>query len=157
DACNMISYSLETKQLEMLLDFSENLPRYIWTDSVRLKQVLVNLLSNAVKFTKRGEIKLSICPIEQVSNDQMILRFEVSDTGTGIQKEKQKEIFEAFAQEDSSITKKYGGTGLGLTISNRLLKLGNSSLMLESEPGKGSRFYFDLKLKIERNGFDDEP
>lgn len=157
DACNMISYSLEAKQLEMLLDFSENLPRYIWTDSVRLKQVLVNLLSNAVKFTKRGEIKLSICPIEQISNDQMILRFEVSDTGTGIQKEKQKEIFEAFAQEDSSITKKYGGTGLGLTISNRLLKLGNSFLKLESEPGKGSRFYFDLKLKIERNGFDDEP
>lgn len=157
DACNMISYSLEAKQLEMLLDLSENLPRYVWTDSVRLKQVLVNLLSNAVKFTKRGEIKLSISPIEQVSKNQMVLRFEVSDTGTGIQKEKQKEIFEAFAQEDSSITKKYGGTGLGLTISNRLLKLGDSSLMLESEPGKGSRFYFDLKFKIERNGFDDEP
>lgn len=157
DACNMISYSLEKKQLEMLVDFSEKLPRYIWTDTIRLKQVLVNLLSNAVKFTEEGEIKLSINPVETISANKMVLRFEVSDTGMGIQKEKQKEIFEAFAQEDSSITKKFGGTGLGLTISNRLLKLGESSLKLESEPGKGSRFFFDLKLKVERNGFDDQP
>ncbi len=157
DACNMISYSLEKKRLEMLLDFAEDLPRYIWTDSIRLKQVLVNLLGNAVKFTEKGEIRLSISPVKSFSNGELVLRFEVNDTGMGIQKEKQKEIFEAFAQEDSSITKKYGGTGLGLTISNRLLKLGESSLQLESEPGKGSRFYFDLKLKVERNGFDNEP
>lgn len=157
DACNMISYSLEKKRLEMLLDFSENLPRYIWTDTIRLKQVLVNLLSNAVKFTEKGEIRLSIHPIETISDNEMILRFEVTDTGIGIQKEKQTEIFEAFAQEDSSITKRYGGTGLGLTISNRLLKLGNSTLQLESEIGKGSRFFFDLKLKVERNGIPNEP
>ncbi len=156
DATNMIAYALEKKQLEMLLDFSDDLPRYIWSDVVRLKQVLVNLLSNAVKFTEEGEIKLSIGPVRKISNDKMILRFEVTDTGMGIQKEKQNEIFEAFAQEDSSITKKYGGTGLGLTISNRLLKLGGSELKLESEIGRGSRFYFDLKLKIENNGFEDE-
>jgi CheY-like chemotaxis protein len=156
DACSMVSYSLEKKQLEMLLDFSDDLPRYIWTDITRLKQVLVNLLSNAVKFTEVGEIKLSIGPIKKLPDDEMILRFEVSDTGIGIQNDKQKEIFEAFAQEDSSITKKYGGTGLGLTISNRLLKLGESYLKLESEVGKGSRFFFDLKLKVENNGFDEE-
>lgn len=156
DACAMISYVLEKKKLEMLLDFSEDLPRYIWADEIRLKQVLVNLLGNAVKFTEKGEIKLSIKPVKELSDNSMILHFEVCDTGIGIQKDKQEEIFEAFAQEDSSITKKYGGTGLGLTISNRLLRLGGSKLKLESEPWKGSCFSFDLKLKVERENFDDE-
>lgn len=156
EACSMVSFSSEKKQLEMLLDFSEDLPHYIWADITRLKQVLTNLLSNAVKFTEKGEIKLSIRSVEKFPDSKMILRFEVCDTGIGIHENKQKEIFEAFAQEDSSITKKYGGTGLGLTISNRLLKLAGSSLKLESKIGKGSCFSFDLKLKVESNVFDKE-
>src|SRR5690606_29097859 len=113
-ACSIIAYPLGRKGLELLFDFSADLPRYIWADSLRLQQVLVNLLSNAVKFTEQGEIKLSIKKREVLSDDMAILRFEIHETGVGIKQDRQQEIFEAFKQEDSSITKKYGGTGLGL-------------------------------------------
>lgn len=156
DACAMVSYTLEKKGLEMLLDCDEELPRYIWADEIRLKQVLVNLLSNAVKFTEEGEIKLSISLKEELPNNHIMLHFEVCDTGIGIHPDKINEIFRAFMQEDSSITKKYGGTGLGLTISNRLLELMDSKLKLESELGKGSHFSFNLRVKAERDTFDDE-
>ena len=155
EASSLVAFTLEKKKLEMLIDFSSDLPRYVWTDILRLRQVLVNLLGNAVKFTEEGEIKLSIRPIEKLSENKMILRFEVSDTGIGIQKNKQEEIFDAFAQEDSSITKKYGGTGLGLSISNRLLKLAGSQLKVESEVGKGSRFFFNLTLKVQEDTIED--
>lgn len=156
DACAMVSYASEKKGLEMLLDFNESLPRYIWGDEIRLKQVLVNLLGNAVKFTEKGEIKLSLVLKEDLPDNQIVLHFEVSDTGIGIQPEKMNQIFKAFTQEDSSITKKYGGTGLGLTISNKLLELMDSKLELKSEIGKGSSFSFDLTLKAEQENFDDE-
>ena len=156
DACAMVSFASEKKGLEMLLDFEENLPRFIWADEVRLKQVLVNLLSNAVKFTEQGEVKLSIKLNEELANNEAILHFRVSDTGVGIHPDKLDQIFRAFTQEDGSITKKYGGTGLGLTISNRLLGLKDSKLMVESEHGKGSSFYFNIKLKVERDQFDDQ-
>lgn len=156
DACAMVSFASEKKGLEMLLDFNESLPRYIWVDEIRLKQVLVNLLGNAVKFTEEGEVKLSIVLKEELPDNNILLHFEVCDTGIGIQPEKLEEIFKAFTQEDSSITKKYGGTGLGLTISNKLLELMGSKLELKSELGKGSCFSFDLTLKAERDNFDDE-
>ena len=156
DACAMVAYAIEKKGLEMLLDCDEELPRFIWTDEIRLKQVLVNLLSNAVKFTEEGEIKLLITPAEELSKDEMRIKFQVCDTGIGIHPDKVNEIFKAFTQEDSSITKKYGGTGLGLTISNKLLELMDSRLELKSEVGKGSCFSFTLNLKIERDTFDDE-
>ena len=156
EACAMVSYGLEKKRLEMLLDIKEDLPRYIWADEIRLKQVLVNLLSNAVKFTEKGEIKLSISIKEKLDDNKMIFHFEVSDTGIGINPDKMEQIFKVFAQEDSSINKKYGGTGLGLAISNRLLEFKNSKLELKSELGKGSHFSFDLKLKIEYDRFDDK-
>ena len=156
DACAMVSYASEKKGLEMLLDFNDDLPRYIWADEVRLKQVLVNLLGNAVKFTEEGEVKLSIKLKEELPDNNVLLHFEVSDTGIGISQDKIDQIFRAFTQEDGSITKKYGGTGLGLTISNKLLELKNSKLFVESELGKGSRFSFDLKCKAERDSFDDE-
>lgn len=156
DACAMVSYASEKKGLEMLLDLKEDLPRYIWADEVRLKQVLINLLGNAVKFTEQGEVKLSITLKEQLPDDNVILHFEVCDTGIGIAPEKMDQIFRAFTQEDGSITKKYGGTGLGLTISNKLLELKDSKLQVKSELGKGSCFYFDLKLKAEKDNFDDD-
>ncbi|MGZ3756263.1 MAG: PAS domain S-box protein [Mucilaginibacter sp.] len=148
-ATDVITYQVQTRGLEMLLNISPDLPRFIWADSVRLKQILINLLGNAAKFTEEGEIELKIEALSS-SNGQTSLRFSVKDTGIGIPKDKQQKIFEAFAQEDGSTTKKYGGTGLGLTISNKLLKLMNSHLQLMSAPGNGSCFYFDVTLPAEQ-------
>jgi PAS domain S-box-containing protein len=149
-AADIITYQAQKKGLEMLLNIPPDLPRFIQADSVRLKQILVNLLGNAVKFTEAGEIELKIIPLNELAEAGITLRFEVRDTGIGIQKSKQGKIFEAFSQEDASTTKKYGGTGLGLTISNKLLGLMGSKLQLERSPDKGSCFFFDLTLKAER-------
>lgn len=148
-AADIISFQAQSKNIEMLLNVDPRLPRFVYADNIRLKQIVVNLLGNAVKFTEKGEIELNICPIEKINNEQYKVRFEVIDTGIGIRPEKQEKIFEAFAQEDSSTTKKYGGTGLGLSISNKLLQLMGSRLHLESAIGKGSKFYFDIILKFE--------
>lgn len=148
-ATDIITYNIQKKGLEMLLNISTELPRFIYADSVRLKQILVNLLSNASKFTEKGEIELKIQPLANLG-DETTIRFGVRDTGIGIKREKQDKIFEAFSQEDGSTTKKYGGTGLGLTISNKLLGLMGSRLQLESTPGIGSHFYFDVIFKTEQ-------
>ena len=147
-AADIITYQVQTKGLEMLLNLPPNLPRFVFVDSVRLKQVLVNLLGNAVKFTKQGEIELKIT-IDAPEPEGTLFHFEVRDTGVGIHPSMQSKIFEAFSQEDSSTTKMYGGTGLGLTISNKLLGLMGSRLQLKSEVGQGSVFYFDILLKTE--------
>src|SRR5690606_29120207 len=94
EAFNIVSYAVEKKGLEMLFEIEGNIPRYIWADGMRLKQVLVNLLGNAVKFTENGEVKLYIKVLEDLGNGKMLLRFGVKDSGIGIQKEKQQEIFE---------------------------------------------------------------
>lgn len=154
EAFNIVSYGINKKGLEMLIDIDQDIPRYIWADAMRLKQILVNLLGNALKFTEKGEIKLYVNILQDYGNGKMKLRFGIKDTGIGIHKDKKLEIFNAFSQEDGSITKKYGGTGLGLSISNKLLALANSSLQLESEQGKGSNFYFDLEFKIENEEID---
>jgi len=148
-ASDITNYHIHTKKLEMLLNLHPDLPRFIWADALRLKQVLINLLGNAAKFTTEGEIELKIESL-QSGGDNHLLRFSVRDTGIGIAKSKQVKIFEAFSQEDSSTTKKYGGTGLGLTISNKLLNMMDSQLRLESEPGVGSTFYFDVNLRYEQ-------
>jgi len=148
-AVDIISYPIQNKGIEILLNIGTEIPRYIYSDSVRLMQVLVNLLSNATKFTQKGEIELRIELIELKAKKAKI-RFGVRDTGIGINEDKQQKIFEAFAQEDSSTTKKYGGTGLGLTISNKLLGLMGSKLYLESKPGIGSYFYFEIELMVEK-------
>jgi CheY-like chemotaxis protein len=132
--------------LQLNCSINEDVPHYIWVDSVRLKQVLINLLTNAIKFTKIGKIDLTISTIE-VHKNSTSLRFSVKDTGIGIKKNNQKIIFQAFSQEDSSTTKKFGGTGLGLTISNQLLELMDSQLQIESQHNVGSTFYFDVKFK----------
>jgi PAS domain S-box-containing protein len=148
-ATDIITYQIQTKGLEMLLNIPYDLPRFIWADSVRLKQIMINLLSNASKFTEKGEIELKIEVIDK-ADDLTHFRFSVRDTGIGIKPEKQAKIFEAFSQEDGTTTKKYGGTGLGLTISNKLLGLMDSKLELSSVPGKGSTFYFDIHLHAEQ-------
>lgn len=144
---DIITYQANEKGLEILLNIQPNTPRFIWTDSVRLRQVLVNLLGNAVKFTQKGEIELRISVLEHISDEKKRMRFSVRDTGVGIDTKNQEKIFHAFSQEDASISRKFGGTGLGLTISNRLLGLMGSELKVESELGTGSTFYFDVILK----------
>lgn len=147
---NVVLYQAQRKDLELLLNIEQGLPHAIWVDESRIKQVLINLLGNAVKFTEQGEIELKV---EQIKCDDknITLRFSVRDTGIGIPKDKQQRIFDAFTQEDSSVSKKYGGTGLGLTISNTILKYMGSQLSLSSEIGKGSVFQFDLSVPFEYN------
>ena len=149
EAINIVSYGMQKKRLEMLLDIDFNVPKYIYIDAMRLKQILVNLLGNALKFTDSGEIKLYVRLMEDYGNGKMSLRFGIKDTGIGIHPDKLAIIFKPFLQEDGSITKKFGGTGLGLTISNKLLALADSHLEVKSEQGVGSEFYFDLKVKSE--------
>jgi len=145
---DMTTYAAHGKNIELLPDIPENLPEWVLADPTCLKQVLVNLLGNAVKFTFEGEIVLSIETVNKtLRQEYRDFIFSVRDTGIGISPENIQEIFEAFSQEDMSTTRKYGGTGLGLTISNKLLLLMGSSLQLESTPGNGSRFFFTLSMK----------
>lgn len=143
---DMIKYSCIKKKIDFYIVNQVEDIHTIKIDPLRLRQVLVNLLSNAVKFTHKGEIELKI-KRDTTINDKLVLLFTVSDSGIGIAESSKKKIFEAFTQEDSSTTKRYGGTGLGLTISNKLLHLMNSMLLLESEQGKGSTFYFQLPIE----------
>jgi PAS domain S-box-containing protein len=144
---DLILYEANQKNLDLELNVQSDIPVYFWTDTVRLKQILINLLANAVKFTEKGVIKLNVTLIKQVSSNKARIRFAVIDSGIGIQEKNKSKIFKAFSQEDNSTTKKFGGTGLGLTISNKLLALMKSRLQLESEVGIGSTFYFELDLK----------
>lgn len=145
---NVVLYQSQKKNIELLLNIEQGLPNTILTDEARLKQILINLLGNAVKFTEKGEIELKVEKL-RMDDKKIVLRFSVRDTGIGIPVEKQKYIFKAFTQENSSINKRYGGTGLGLTISNNILKYMGSRLSLTSVPEQGSVFFFDLELPYE--------
>jgi PAS domain S-box-containing protein len=147
EVIDLFRYSTASKDIELKLTIESNIPKYIWVDALRLKQIFVNLLSNAVKFTEHGIIELKVTA-QEIKNQSAILIFSVIDSGIGIEKDFQVKIFDAFSQGDTSTTRKFGGTGLGLTISNNLLKLMNSKLVLKSEPKKGSEFYFELDVKV---------
>jgi len=137
----------QQKGLELNLRVDPQVVDLVAGDPVRLRQIIVNLVGNAIKFTSSGGVTLSVQP-ESQDGDQAMVRFTVRDSGIGIPLERHKEIFAAFTQADSSTTRKYGGTGLGLTISRRLTELLGGRLWLESEPGKGSSFHFTAKLGI---------
>jgi len=151
---NVILYQSQKKNIELLLNIEPGLPKTLLLDEVRLKQILINLLGNAVKFTEKGEIELKVETL-RVDDQNIVLRFSVRDTGIGIPAEKQKHIFDAFTQENSSISKRYGGTGLGLTISNNILGYMGSHLSLTSTPEKGSLFFFDIEIPYEKSKFDE--
>lgn len=148
---DIIIYQAHSKGLELILNLSPHLPRFVYGDDVRLRQILVNLLTNAIKFTTKGEVELKVEVLDkEIRNNQpMKFRFSVKDTGIGISRDNQLKIFDAFSQEDASTTRKFGGTGLGLTISNKLLGLMGSKLELKSAQNKGSLFYFDIDLLME--------
>jgi PAS domain S-box-containing protein len=139
------------KHLELVCDIRSDVPQVVAGDATRLRQVIVNLLGNAIKFTDRGEVVLQTEVVSQPDdpasqNAGVELHFTVRDTGIGIPKDKQNLIFEAFAQADGSSRRKYGGTGLGLTISSRLVAMMGGRIWLESEPGQGSTFHFTAKF-----------
>jgi two-component system sensor histidine kinase/response regulator len=142
-------YALKTdeKGIELICHIAPHVPSYVRGDPARLRQVLLNLIGNAIKFTEKGEI---VVRVMQDPADPGSLLFSVTDTGIGIPADKLGSIFESFTQVDSSITRKYGGTGLGLTISKRLVELMGGGLRAESELGKGSMFFFSVKLELAR-------
>ena len=142
DAMKTIALRAHEKGLELVLDLDPALPAFAIGDPGRIRQVLLNLAGNALKFTECGEIVIRVRPGAQAGH----VRCEVSDTGIGIAADKLAHIFEAFAQEDSSTTRRFGGTGLGLTISNRLVMMMAGRLWVESTPGAGSTFLFELPL-----------
>ncbi len=143
---NLIALPAEEKKLELVIN-DNAVPNRLIGDPLRLQQVLANLATNAVKFTDQGEVVISVELMEQKS-ECTLFRFSVSDTGIGLDQDQLQKIFQSFTQADVSTTRKYGGTGLGLTISRRLVELMGGQLYVESELGKGSRFYFDLPLEI---------
>lgn len=135
------------KGLEFLAQVAPEVPDVLVGDPLRLGQILTNFVNNAVKFTERGEVRITIEEIEQVG-EKTHLRFAVRDTGIGMTKEQAGRLFQPFTQADMSTTRKHGGTGLGLTISRRLVELMGGRTWLESEPGVGSTFYFTVWLGV---------
>ena len=142
-----LSLRAHSKGLELLSDIRPEVPDRIIADPGRLRQIVVNLTGNAIKFTERGEVVVSV-EVESRTAESVLLHFAVRDTGIGIPESRQKQIFEAFSQADSSTTRKYGGTGLGLTISTQLVAAMGGRLWVESEEGKGSIFHFTAQAGI---------
>ncbi len=145
---DVLKHKAHEKHIELLLNIQPDTPRFIETDSVRLRQVVVNLLGNAMKFTEKGEVEVKV-EVEpgELPDGKRRFTFSVRDTGIGIPFEKQKKIFESFSQADTATTRKYGGTGLGLTISNSLVEMMGAKLELRSKPNAGSTFYFSVDLR----------
>jgi len=140
------AHAVRSRSVRLTCDAS-TAPDRVCGDPTRLRQVLENLIGNALKFTERGEVAVR-ADVLGAEGDSVRMRFSVRDTGIGIPPEKQKVIFEAFSQADASTTRRYGGTGLGLTISSRLVTMMGGQIGLESEPGRGSCFFFTLPLRI---------
>ncbi len=137
----------EKKDLEVLFDTGADVPRFLVGDPLRLGQVLLNLSGNAVKFTASGEIVVST-RVRSRRSDGLELQFTVSDTGIGLTSEQIEKLFQSFSQADTSTTRQYGGTGLGLTISKRLVEMMGGEIWVESQPGQGSQFHFTVVVGL---------
>jgi PAS domain S-box-containing protein len=147
DAVRSLAVRAEQKSLELATHIAGTLPDHLVGDPDRLRRIVVNLVGNAIKFTEHGEVVLHV-DFETISNADVLLHFAVKDTGIGIPAEKQHRVFEAFAQADSSTTRKYGGTGLGLAISKKLAELMGGRIWVVSEEGKGSTFHFTARFAL---------
>ena len=142
---NLIKIKADEKGLAFEIIYDKSDSPYVYGDNLRLTQILMNLASNAVKFTNSGYIKIYI---DKISSD--MFRFSVCDTGIGLNEEQKEKLFDSFTQADDSITRKYGGTGLGLAICKELVSLMNGTIWVESTPGEGSRFIFEIELQESR-------
>ncbi len=147
----VLSASTETRDIEMLIDVTPGMPVDLVGDSLRFRQILMNLAGNAMKFTDRGHVIIQVECLER-TEDTVTARISVADTGIGIDSEQIQRIFEAFQQAEASTTRRFGGTGLGLTITRHLIEMMGGRLNVESTPGQGSRFWFDLTLALADKG-----
>ncbi|UZE96667.1 response regulator [Alkalimarinus alittae] len=143
DALHLLVATAEQKGLELIFNYDIHCPRHFKGDPGRIRQVLINLIGNAIKFTEEGYIQLNI---RYDDSQHLPLSIEIIDSGIGISKEQQESLFEAFTQADASTTRRYGGTGLGLTISKRIITLMNGTIGVNSEAGQGTTFWFKLPL-----------
>jgi two-component system sensor histidine kinase/response regulator len=150
DVTAMLATRAHAKKLELACYISPEVPEYLRGDPIRLRQVLVNLLGNAIKFTEQGEVLLSVSVAAAAPSaaDPAALRFEVRDTGIGIGEAQQQRLFEPFMQADSSTSRRFGGSGLGLSIAKRLVELMHGAIGLTSREGEGSTFWFTLPLSL---------
>ena len=148
DVSNMLSNKIEEKGLEFFINCAQEIPTELQGDPLRLGQILINLCNNAIKFTGRGGYIIVTVVIEEKTAEKMQLRFSVRDTGIGITPEQLEKLFKPFSQADSSTTRKYGGTGLGLTICKRIVELMDGNIWLESTLGFGSIFYFTAAFTL---------
>ena len=149
DTVKSLAYLAHNKGLELACRIHRDVPVVLVGDPGRLRQVIVNLVGNSLKFTEKGEVVVEV-RLEDESEDDVILRFSVKDTGIGIAREKQGKIFEAFSQADESTTRQYGGTGLGLSISSKLTSMMGGKIWVESEPGEGATFQFTAKFGLQK-------
>ena len=149
-AIHSVALRAGQKNLELLYNVNPDVPHQVRGDPARLRQVVLNLLGNAIKFTNDGEVELRI-EKEAILDSHGLLHFQVRDTGIGIAAEKQASIFDPFSQADGSTTRRYGGTGLGLTISRRLVKMMGGTIWIESKEGNGSTFHFTARFGIVRS------
>ena len=136
------------KSLVFKLEVTDDVPRYLLGDPLRLQQILVNLISNSLKFTEQGAIHLLISVISPLADERVSLRFALEDSGLGISEEHQQYLFQPFTQADGSITRRFGGTGLGLVISRKLAQMMGSDIQCRSVLGEGSQFWFDITLGV---------
>ncbi len=143
---SLLQSGADQKGLALAVQVDTTLPRLVWGDPTRLRQVLLNLLNNALKFTANGSVALKISRVADVPGGTRML-YEVRDSGIGMDAETLSRLFAHFSQADSSTTRKYGGTGLGLAISKRLVQLMGGEIRVESQLGRGSRFYFELEMQ----------
>lgn len=152
---SLLQTKAEEKNLKLYFEIVSNVPEFLIGDPHRLNQILINLIGNAIKFTSQGEVKI-LAQIEEGKGDAINLKIAVQDTGIGIAPDKLESIFESFAQASSDTSRKFGGTGLGLTISKKLVELHGGSIWAESEVGKGSQFIFTLGCKSSKKTLQDE-
>jgi signal transduction histidine kinase/CheY-like chemotaxis protein/HPt (histidine-containing phosphotransfer) domain-containing protein len=153
---NLLNTAACQKGLELIFDYKSDVPQRLKGDPLRLGQILTNLTSNALKFTREGSIIVKVETLLK-EEQEVTLQFSVSDTGIGMTKEQQNKLFQAFSQVDASTTRKYGGTGLGLAICERLTKLMGGKIWVESEPDKGSTFFFTVVLGYSQRQENDRP
>ena len=151
ETVDMVAARADGKGLELVTSIQPGFPRFVRGDPGRLRQVLVNLANNAVKFTERGEVVIRVTFSER-TEDAIMARFEVQDTGIGIHSERVGRLFQSFTQIDSSTTRKYGGSGLGLVIARRLVEAMGGRIGVESEPDRGSTFWFTTVLELQADG-----
>jgi signal transduction histidine kinase/ActR/RegA family two-component response regulator len=148
DRCmQTLAYRADEKGIGLRCDVTPDVPNHVTGDWLRLQQVLINLVGNALKFTEHGRVVVTI-DTESRTGDAAVLHIAVADTGIGVPRERQAAIFDAFTQADGSTARSYGGTGLGLTISRRLVDMMGGRLWLSSEPGRGSTFHFTVKVGV---------